>query len=338
MSGLVLAALLAASADTLVVGLAADPVSLDPHRATDIVSAAVVANVCDPLVRYRPDGSRPEAALATSWATSDSRTWTFTLRPGVRFHDGTPLDAAAVVANLEDLRRQRSFPGRAARAGPLVVTVTLDQPNAALLATLSQTFYAMQSPRAMGPGATGRLVGTGPFRLESARPGRIELTANADYWGGPPRLRRIVFRRFADQPSLVTALSAGEVDVTSAVGQDTVGRLRGQAGITLDSQTGLNTVFLCPNNDRRPFGDRRVRQALARAVDRRALVRDVLGGHGVPARNPLPPTLWDRATRMKELALDRAGARRLLAEAGYPDGFDTTLMTVDAARPYLPSG
>jgi peptide/nickel transport system substrate-binding protein len=336
-SALVLLALLAAPADTLVVGLTSDPVSLDPHRASDLVSAAVVSNVCEPLVRYRPDGSRPEAALATSWATSDSRTWTFTLRQGVRFHDGAPLDAAAVVANLENLRRQRGFAGRASRAGPLVVTVSLDQPNAALLATLSQAFYAMQSPRGLGARASGPLVGTGPYRLASARPGRIELAANAGYWGGAPRLRRIVFRRLADQRSLAAALAAGEVDVTSAVGQDTVERLRGQPGIALDSQTGLNIAFLCPNNERPPFDDRRVRLALARAIDRRALVRDALGGHGVPARNPLPPTLWGYASRTKEITLDRAAARRLLAQAGYPNGFDTTLLTVDVARPYLPS-
>lgn len=337
MSPLLLLALLATPADTLVVGLTSDPVSLEPHRATDLVSAAVVSNVCEPLVRYRPDGSRPEAALATSWATSDSRTWTFTLRPNVRFHDGAALDAAAVVANLEDLRRQRRFAGRASRTGPLVVTMSLDQPNAALLATLSQAFFAMQSPRVLGPGSASRLVGTGPYRLAAARPGRIELAANAGYWGGPPRLRRIVFRRLPDQPSLVAALAAGDVDVTSAVGQDTVERLRGQRGVTLDSKTGLNIAFLCPNNERRPFNDRRVRLALARAIDRPALVREGLGGHGVPARNPLPPSLPGYASRTKELNLDRAAARRLLAQAGYPDGLDTTLLTVDVARPYLPS-
>src|SRR5206468_3917899 len=207
-SALWLLAVLATPPDTLVVGLTADPVSLDPHRASDLVSAAVVSNVCEPLVRYRPDGSRPEAALATSWATTDNRTWTFTLRQGVRFHDGAPLDAAAVVGNLEDLRRRRGFPGRAVPAGPFVVTVTLDQPNAALLATLSQAFYALQSPRQMGSRPSRPMVGTGPFRLASAQPGRIELVANPDYWGGAPRLRHVVFRRLADQKSLVTALTA----------------------------------------------------------------------------------------------------------------------------------
>ncbi|HET9314140.1 MAG TPA: ABC transporter substrate-binding protein, partial [Vicinamibacteria bacterium] len=132
-----LATLALAAVDTLVVGILADPVSLDPHRATDLVSAAIVSNVCDPLVRYRSDGSRPEAVLATTWATTDARHWTFTLRAGVRFHDGSPLDADAVVANLESLRNRRLFAGRAERVGPLVVALTLDRPNSALLATLA---------------------------------------------------------------------------------------------------------------------------------------------------------------------------------------------------------
>jgi ABC-type transport system substrate-binding protein len=91
------------------------------------------------------------------------------------------------------------------------------------------------------------------------------------------------------------------------------------------------------NNERPPFHDRRVRHALARAVDREALVERILGGHGEPARNPLPPSIWGFGTRTKELVLDRAAARRQLAAAGLPNGFETTLMVVNAPRPYLPA-
>ena len=106
------AAVAAAAIDALVVGIVGDPVSLDPHRATDLVSAAIVGNVCEPLVRYSADGARPEPALATAWATRDARRWTFTLREGVRFHDGAPFDADAVLANLASIARVRAFPGR----------------------------------------------------------------------------------------------------------------------------------------------------------------------------------------------------------------------------------
>jgi peptide/nickel transport system substrate-binding protein len=329
--------LLAAAADTLVVGLLADPGSLDPHRATDLVSAAVVVNVCEPLVRFRPGGSRPEAALATTWATVDRRTWTFTLREGVRFQDGTPLDAEAVVANLERLRRLRGFPGRAERAGPYVVTIVLDRPDAAFLATLSQPFFALQSPKRLSDPLAERAVGTGAFRIVSARPGEITLEANPDHWAGPPRLKTLVFRRLADEDALVNALLADEVDLTSAIGQDRATRLRADPRVTLDSRIGLNVAFLCLNNERAPLDEVRVRQALARGVDRPRLVGGTLGGHGEPARNPLPPSLWGYDRRTKDLALDQVAAHRLLAQAGLDHEFDLELLFADSPRPYLPS-
>jgi ABC-type transport system substrate-binding protein len=329
--------LLLAAADTLVVGLLADPVTLDPHRATDLVSAAVIVNVCEPLVRFRPGGARPEGALATTWATVDRRVWTFTLREGVRFHDGAPLDAEAVIANLERLRRVRAFPGRAERVGPHVVSITLDRPDAALLATLSQPFFALQSPRQLADAQATTPVGTGPFRLASARPGRVELVSHADYWAGAPRLAGVVFRKLRDEDALVQALADGEVDLSAAVGQDRAARLRGDPRLSLDSQIGLNVAFLSINNERGPFRDARVRGALARAIDRPEIVHKTLGGHGEPARNPLPPSLWGYDHRTKELPLDRTAARRLLAEAGFPKGLDAELMVADSPRPYMPA-
>lgn len=337
MTPLLVLALLASPPDTLVVGTLSDPVSLDPHQATDLVSIAVVANVCESLVRFGPTASHATPALATTWATPDNRTWTFTLREGVRFHDGAPLDADAVVANLENLRRVRAFPGRAERIGPLIVSITLERPNAALLATLSQPFFALQSPRALERPGTASPIGTGPFRFESARPGVVQLAASSDYWGGPVQLKHIAFKRLPGEDELITALLAGDVDVSSALGQDQIGRLREHPEVTLDSTTGLNIAFLSMNNERPPFHDRRVRHALARAVDREALGERILGGHGEPARNPLPPSLWGYGTRTKELRLDRPAARRLLAEAGLAGGFETTLLAVDSPRPYLPA-
>jgi peptide/nickel transport system substrate-binding protein len=266
----------------------------------------------------------------------DGRVWTFTLREGVRFHDGVALDAEAVVANLEALRRTRAFPGRAERVGPHVVSIVLDQPNAALLATLSQPFFAMQSPRELASAAP-RPVGTGPYRLVRARTGEVVLEWNRRHWNGAPRLPRLVFRRYEGQAALLRALREGEVDVTSALSLDRLDVLQDDADVTLDTQTGLNIAFLSVNNERGPFADVRVRQAIARAIDRQALVREVLGGHGEAARNPLPPSLWGYDSRSPELLLDRHAARRLLAQAGFPDGFDTTLMVADAPRPYMPA-
>ncbi len=335
MRPVLLAALLqAASADSLVVGLLADPVTLEPHRATDLVSSAVIANTCETLVRFDAAGQRPAAALATTWATVDNRVWTFTLREGVRFHDGTLFDAGAVVANIASLRRAQGFAGQADRLGPAVVAITLERANAALLATLSQPFYSMVSPAALAAGS-GAPVGTGPFRLAAARPGLVELRANRGYWGEPPRLALISFKRFADAEALVSGLRRLEVDVTAALGHAHGGRLRDVTGLSLVSQTGVNLAFLSINHERPPFGDVRVRQALARAIDRDALVERLLGGQGEPARNPLPPSLWGYSGRTRPLRRDLPAARRLLAEAGLAKGFETTLLSASTARPYM---
>jgi ABC-type transport system substrate-binding protein len=335
-AALVLAALASlAPADTIVVGTLADPTSLAPHRATDLVTAEIVGSVCETLVRLRPGSLRPEGVLATAWATLDERVWTLTLREGVSFHDGTPLDATAVAENLRHLRKQHAFPGRAEPLGPHVVQVTLDRPNAALLSTLSQPFLAMQSPRQLTPGGSEAPVGTGPFRVVSAAPGLVELAAWDRYWAGTPRTRRLLFRRFADEPALAHALASGEADVTAALGPDRAAELRAQAGVTFDAQPGLSLTFLAVNNERSPFSDVRVRRALSRAIDRAALVRELLAGHAEPANAALPPTLLGPDERARELVLDRDGARRLLADAHVPSGFEATLSVSRAPRPYL---
>ena len=329
------AAAAAAAIDALVVGIVGEPVSLDPHRATDLVSAAIVGNVCEPLVRYSADGARPEPALATTWATQDARRWTFTLREGIRFHDGAPFDADAVLSNLASIARVRAFPGVVERVGSHVVTITLDRPNAALLATLSQPFFAMQSPRELARG--GSLpVGTGPFRLAAVKDSGVHLEAHRGYWRGAPRIARLAFPRIADDRALFEGLLAGRIDVAPAVSPDRIEGLRARDEVVLQARTGGNIAFLSLNNERPPLDDRRVRLAIAHAIDRAALVARILGGHGEPARNPLPPALWGYGTRTPELVLDHTIARRLLKEAGYAQGFAAGLLVADAPRPYNP--
>jgi peptide/nickel transport system substrate-binding protein len=320
----------------LVVGTLTEPVSLEPHLATDVLGAEIVANVCETLVRMRPDSLRPEGVLAVSWATRDQRRWTFTLRKGVFFHDGTPFDADAVVGNMEHLRRERAFFGSARRIGPHVVQITLDRANAALLSTLSQPFFAIQSPRQLEGASSDRPVGTGPFGLVSRKPGRIVLEAFRDYWGGAPRLSQLVFQRFPDEEALTRALASGDIDVSSAIDQARVAELREREEVILDARSGLNLAFLVLNNDRPPFDDRRVRLALAHALNRRRIVDEVLKGYGEPAHTPLPLALLPENLRSRDFALDPERARRLLARAGMPDGLEATLTVSAAPRPYLP--
>jgi peptide/nickel transport system substrate-binding protein len=328
-----LLALHSATAARLVVGTLAEPVSLDPHRSNDIVASEIVANVCETLVRIRPGNLTPEGVLATTWATADRRVWTFTLRDGVRFQDGTPFDADAVVANLEHLRLARTFPGRAERLGPHLLQLTLERADAALLPTLSQPHFVIQSPRQLAsPGSPP--VGTGPFRIQAVRRGSVELVANAEYWGGPPRLARLVFHRFADPAALVEALLSGAADVSSALGPAEVSALRQRPQIAIDSQTGINLVYLAVNDERAPLRDVRLRQALSRAIDRPALLR-LIGGHGAVANGPLPPSVSGRGARGRALRLDRESARGLIAAVRLPEGAELGLSVARTPRPYL---
>jgi peptide/nickel transport system substrate-binding protein len=334
LSSLVLALALSTSAAAqLVVGTLADPTTLDPHRSNDIVTFEILANVCEPLVRVRAGSLNAEAVLATTWATADQRVWTFTLRERVRFQDGSPLDADAVVANLDHLRRERGFPGHAVRLGPHLVQVTLERADAALLPTLSQPQFVIRSPRQLAY-TDDPPIGTGPFRVHAARPGLVELEAFAGYWGGPPRLERLQFRRFADATALVQALASGAADVSSAIGPADVASLRDSPELAIDSQTGLNLVYLAVNDERTPFRDVSVRQALSRAIDRQALLR-LLGGHGEVARGPLPPSVFQGEARERELRQDRDSARRLLQDARLPAATELTLSVSRAPRPYL---
>jgi ABC-type transport system substrate-binding protein len=180
-------------------------------------------------------------------------------------------------------------------------------------------------------------VGTGPFRFSAARTGLVQLESNERYWGGSPPLKHLLFRRLANEDDLVDALLAGEIDVSAAIGQDRIAHLRSDASLNVGATVGLNVAFLSINNERKPLSDVRVRHAIARAVDRPSIVSQILGGHGEVARNPLPPSLWGYGTLTKELALDPAGARRLLAEANLVQGFDTTILAVDSPRSYNPA-
>src|SRR5262249_56879179 len=135
-------------ASRLSVGILTDPVSLDPHQATDVVSVVIVGNVCETLVRF--DTVHPAPALATSWATLDGRDWTLTLRPGVRFHDGQPFDADAVVANLERLRQVRGVPRHGQPIRPHLLCLILPRPDPPPPATPCPPLFALRVPAPRG--------------------------------------------------------------------------------------------------------------------------------------------------------------------------------------------
>lgn len=306
----------------------------DPHACTD---AGDVLNVFgamfDALVRRGPAGWEP--ALATGWTMSDDcRTTTFRLREGVRFHDGEPCDAAAVKFCIErmarpDMGATLGAPGVYAQylAGCKVetpdaatVTLTTATPIADILDILG--YGHIISPLALdaaGDDLAKRAVGTGPYILEGHEPGRmISARANLDHFGGPPAHSSITWNRIASADERAEALAAGRAHVATRIGHH-AGLLAPERFTVCEhlSPVALILMFNCSSG---PASDPRVRLALNLAIDRDALVRDVLGGAGQPLHGYISPAHDGHDADAPAFAHDADAARRLLAEAGFAQG------------------
>lgn len=246
------------------------------------------------------DDLRARPWLAESWRSEDdARTWIFTLRQGVRFHDGAPMTVADAVAAVERIRsRPRLDPTGVYRhlesvtaRGDRELVMRFFEPTPAAPNLVASYSSPILKPATYGEGGrlTG-LVGTGPFRLVRALPGdRVELEAFADYWGPQPSYRRVVFRTVLDAQTRLLALLSGELDAVADVGAilpDQIGALEGRPGITLKRVEVATTHYAVFNCRRAPFSDAAARLWLAGLVDRDELVEAFAPGAGVLARDP----------------------------------------------------
>jgi peptide/nickel transport system substrate-binding protein len=356
-SALLVALALAAGpvrAQDLVVGWPAEPVQLDPAVVTDGVSLGLAQQVFETLVRFRGTTTDLEPGLAERWeASADGLTWTFHLRPGVRFHDGTPLDAAAVAWNFDRWRRrahprhadqlragqtfeywesqfggfdEASIVATAEAAGPRTLRLVLRRPQAPLLANLAIPGFGIASPRAVERWGTdfGRHpVGTGPFRFVEWRPGEaVVLEANGDYWGPRARVRRVVARPIRDGAQRLAALRSGEIHLAEGLGPAELAAVRRDPALQLVLRPANTTGYLAFNFHVRELRDPRVRRAFAHAIDRRALVEGLYAGLGLIATQFQPPSLFGHHPGLRDRPHDPARARALLAKAGFPRGLD----------------
>jgi len=333
-------------AGTLVVGLVAEPVNLDPPQVTDLNSLRVSRRIVETLVAFAEESTRIVPGLAESWAISKDGLWyTFKLRKGIKFHDGTPLDAGAVKFSIE---RQFNPEHPANKLGKYpfanyffgnvkaveamddaTVRFVLKEPRASFLAVLTSGAASIVSPTAVRKwGADYPLnpVGTGPFRYASWQRGQqVVLEKNPDYWRGPVKIDRVIYRSIVEDQARLTELLTGAVDVIVGVPPDFVAQLEGNPKVNLFKQVGAHVWYLGINNQKKPFDDKRVRQALNYAVNKDAIVRDVLKGTGSPSSGPVLPGTWGAEPALKAYPHDPQRARKLLAEAGYPNGFSTTM-------------
>jgi ABC-type transport system substrate-binding protein len=305
------------------------PRILDPHQESEFVSFAVASHVYEGLTRLDAD-LRVQPSLAERWVSPDALHWQFSLRPGVRFHDGRPLTAADVVASIE---RARTHPESdwtsylmaiegVHAIDPATIEVVTRRPYSLLLQKLA---YILIVP-ADAPSRIDRPIGTGPYRLvPSVSAKRLTLHAFEGYWG--PRVSEPIVH-FEIEPSLERALAvpaAERADIVQAVGPEAAALIQRTPGFTLVARAGVTTDYLQLRLSRPPFSDVRVRRAIHRGIDREALVREVLGGRGRAANQLVGPAVFGHDPGLGPAPYDLAEARRLLAEAGYPDGLDVDL-------------
>ncbi|KAA2236310.1 ABC transporter substrate-binding protein [Salinarimonas soli] len=309
----------------------------DPHACTDSGDVlAVFGAVFDTLVRREPSGDYGPG-LATAWTVSDdARRFTFTLREGVRFHDGEPCDAQAVRFCLErmarpDMGATLGAPGVYAQYltgmqvethGAHGLTVTLAEPIADLFDILA--YGHVVSPKAIagaGDDLARRAVGTGPYRLERYVPGEtIELRAHGSHFDGPPAADRLVWTRGATAAERLDALRRGEADIANGLDPTAVQALPDEPGLAFVAYTAPTAIICMLNASRGPGRSAALRRALNLAVDREALIERVLGGAGVPLHGFVSPAHFGADPGAPPYQKDRREAARLLAEAGFGDG------------------
>ncbi len=346
-----------ASAADLTIGSSLVVTSVDPHFHNASLNNAMAKHFFDPLVAV-DDNQQIVPGLAESWRAVDGRTWEFKLRRGVKFHDGSPFTAEDVKFTLERAPNVPNSPSSFAQYISQVTGIEIVDPHTIRLKTdkpfplmpvFMSTFTIVS--KKVGETATtadynaGKAaIGTGPYRLvEFVQGEQIVMRRNPDYWRGAEPWEKVTFRFMTNAGSRLAALLARDVDVIDNVQPSDMPRIKSDSRTSLwTAPSGqLNYVHLDQFRDgaktphvrdkagnplpANPLMDRRVRLALSKAINRQAIVDRVMGGVGVPASQIVPQGFFGYNPNLKVEPYDPDGARKLLAEAGYPAGFALTL-------------
>jgi peptide/nickel transport system substrate-binding protein len=323
---------------TVVVAIENSPNSLDPRIGTDATAERIGGLLFDALVK-KDEHFEMQPWLATSWEQPDPLTWVFHLRKGVRFHDGRPLtarDVAWTINSLIDGSVLSSKSGafahvdRVDATDPLTVTIHMKSADASLLFNLSDGLFGVV-PQGSGKDFGQHPVGSGSFRFVSAQQDKdVLLARNESYWAGEPKIERVRFAVVPDAVTVALELEKGSVDVASnELTLDLVHALETRPGLKTETNEGSPVMYLNFNVARGPLAEVRVRQAIACAIDRQAIVDAVWRGKARLADTLLPAGHWaaaDEAT-LAHWPHDVARARSLLAAAGYSHGLQLEMKT-----------
>ncbi|MHA6324790.1 ABC transporter substrate-binding protein [Roseivivax sp. CAU 1753] len=320
----------------LTLALQLEPPHLDPtSAAAGAIDSVLYANVFEGLTRFAADGS-VQPGLAESWDISDdSTTYTFTLRPGVTFHDGSVMDAEDVKFSLDRARADDSVNAQKALfegiadvsvVDPQTVAVTLSQPDGNFLFNMAWGDAVVVAPETID-GIKQTPVGTGPFSFsEWVQGDRIELVRNADYWGEAPALEAVTFKFISDPTAAFAAMMAQDIDAFAGYpAPENLPQFEVDPRFQVLVGSTEGETILAMNNKQAPFDDPEVRKAVAHAIDRQSIIDGAMFGQGTPIGTHFAPHNPDYV-ELKDLSpYDPDLARQLLADAGYGEGFSTTL-------------
>jgi peptide/nickel transport system substrate-binding protein len=339
---------------TLVVGLAASILTLDPANHRDRYTETVIRNMYDGLVTRKTDGTVvPE--IAESWSNPEPTVWEFKIRQGVKFHDGSDLTVEDVKFTFDRIINEGAMEGetspRKGLLGPLqsveiadsnTVRFILKEPWPILLNMLPhQQIVSKAYVESVGKDIAGKPMGAGPFKfVEGSIDERIVLERFEDYYGGSPDIppvgrapaKRVVFEFIPELATRIAALQAGNVDIINDIPPSMVSQLEADRNINVKMVDGTRMHMFEMNVNMAPFNDVRVRRAVNYAIDMDEIIREVLMGYATVAAGPLLPHGFALDPGLKPYGHDPVKAKALLADAGYPNGFAVVIDTIDALK------
>ncbi len=358
---------------TLVFGRSGDSVSMDPAHVTDGESFYATTQVYNTLVQFKNGTTILEPGLATSWDVSkDGLTYTFHLRHGVYFHPTkyfkkrVPFTADDVVFSLKrqfdknnpyyKIGGSYKYWGAmdmdkivkdVVKVDKYTVKITLKKPEAPFLSNMAMDFASIlcndYAQELLKEGKADRLarypVGTGPFVFQKwIKDDRIIFTANENYWGGKPYIKKLILKVITNSSVRAAELKVGSIQVMDFPNPAEIAQIAADPNVKLVKQAGLNVGYLALNEAKVPaFRDVRVRRAINYAINKKAIVKAIYAGFGKVADSPIPPTMWSYNKNIKHYAYNPKKARKLLKEAGYDNNLSFSLWAMPVARPYMPN-
>ena len=340
---------------TLTIAMRGDIQSTHPYLSYDIVGISYRYNVFDALVEWDFDG-KIVPALAESWKV-DGKNITFTMRKGVKFHNGDPVTAADVKFSIDTLKSKDLNSGQAGNFGAVdgatvvddnTVTVNLNKIDARILDTFANNLAIIPMKYYQSAGQAGFIakpIGTGPFKFVSwAKDDRLTMEANTDYWSGSPKgkplVKTLVFRAIPTAATRVSELKAGSVDMVQDLPTDQVDPLKSGGFNVVEAKSPVyNWAFFNTLNTAasvKPLQDMRVRQAMNYAVDTATIIKTVLGGHARQLAGGVTDLTLGFSSDLKPFSFDQAKAKQLLADAGYANGFTIDADVANTAKQDVP--